>query len=92
MKTYEFSNGVLTVYSNTGVKDYCYDNRYRWNEFNEVTVIAEGVTDCSYMFEGCAEFNHPVAIPDSVTDCSYMFDGCYTFNHPVEIPNGVKKM
>ena len=76
MKTYEFNNGVLTVYSNTGVKDYCRDCDINPGDFNQPVVISKGVESCFRMFEGCTSFNQPITIPEGVENCKFMFEGC----------------
>lgn len=88
-KTYSFdeSTQTLTVYSNTGVHDFCINTGIDTKDFNYPTIIDKSVTDCTFMFEHCKSFNQPISIPDSVTICRNMFRDCKSFNQPVTIPN-----
>ena len=90
-KTYslDHSSGTLTVYSCTGVHDFCIDNGINPDKFDYPVIIADSVTDCSFMFIGCASYNQPVVIPNSVINCECMFLGCTSYNQSTVIPDSV---
>lgn len=96
-------NGILRVYSNTGVKDYCEDNDILFSKFNIPVEIDESVQDCNDMFNGdCAvfeeytqadyfsSFNQPITIPYGVRMCDFMFSNCEHFNQDLELPPTVE--
>lgn len=77
---------TLTVFANTGVKDYCHERGLDVSTYNYKTIIDASVNDCSYMFADCKSYNQVIGIPDGVENCSYMFEGCKAFNQSVFIP------
>lgn len=86
-KTYSFDQvtKTLTVYSNKGVRDYCADSNYiPLVTFNCPVIIAESVTDCQSMFDGCKSFNQPLTVPSSVISTEEMFCGCCSLNQQVD--------
>lgn len=80
---------VLVITSRADILNWCVKHNIAFNKFNQPVKIADGVTDCSFMFEDLESFNHPVVIPDSVTRCWCMFKGCKSFNSNVIIGNSV---
>ena len=88
-KTYSWNEEeqTLTVFSNTGVKDYCRENGVTLEDYNYKTIIDPSVEDCSEMFCECQDdFNYD----DDDYDLYYPYRGCESFNQPIEIPEGVK--
>lgn len=91
MKTYEIlDNGTLKVFSNTGVKDYCTDNKIAIHNFNIPVIIDNSVTDCSEMFKYCTGFNSEVTIPATVENCDYMFYGCCSLDKEINFPKSMR--
>lgn len=80
---------TVVVTSRDDILNWCIKHKIDFNKFNQPVKIADGVTNCSFMFEDLESFNHSVVIPDSVTNCWGMFKGCKSFNSNVIIGNSV---
>lgn len=87
--TYNYATNVLTVYSNKGVRDYCFDHNIKIEDFNGKVVVAGGVDDLSGLLASARSFNEALIIPNGVKCCTNLFAGCESFNQPVEVPSSV---
>ena len=57
--------------------------------FNCAVNMADGITDCSNMFNYLEKLNMSVKISNNATNCHSMFYQCSNFNLPVTIPSKV---
>ena len=85
--TYSLSPAkILTVYANTGVKDFCRDNHIDLEGYNYPTVVDSTVEDCSFLLEGCESFNNVLVLPDTIKNCIGALKGCASFNSEITVP------
>ena len=84
MESYKIIDGVLHVFTDTGVHDYCEENGIAREDFNQPIVISDDIESCSYMLSGCASFNQPLTIPlCEQKQYGGMLHNCASFNSTI---------
>lgn len=85
---YDKGSGILTVYEEHGVYEFCQSQGIKLQLFNMPVVLSSKMTSCYRLFSGCFSFNQKVEFPPNCTDFGSCFSGCSMYNQPTIIPNG----
>lgn len=83
------SQGTYTVKTRQLINNFNIGNYNAQNSLIKCINIDNTVTNCSYMFNGCASLTISPVINNNVTKCFYMFYGCTSLTNASTIPNNV---
>jgi hypothetical protein len=85
---YGQANISKEVYTNVNC---VFTNEEELNNFNELLVIGNKVTNCYGLLSGAIAYNQPITIPNDVNSCAQMFYNCKNFNQPITLPDSLKE-
>lgn len=72
------------------ILDWGLDHNVKMADFNQPVVIADGITNCNYMFYGLQSFDQDVLIPPTVKSAAGMFRGCKNMHSTIVAPSCLK--